>query len=102
MVRTHQILFPHDKENINTNSKHLIQHGDLVIAEVSQPSTGQGIELGWANESNTKILCIYMVGSKISSSLKFVASDFIEYDNQADMLHKLNTWMKANIKRTQL
>ncbi len=59
----------------------IIEKYDLVIAEVSLPATGLGIELGWADYSNTPILCIYEKGSKFSSFLKFITNNFIEYDN---------------------
>ena len=95
IAATHKILFPHDKENIDINSKNLVQHWDLVIAEVSRPSTGQGIELGWASSSDTAILCIYRTGSKVSSSLKFITCDLIEYSDEADMLIKLSAWLKT-------
>jgi nucleoside 2-deoxyribosyltransferase len=92
----HQILFPHDKENIDTHSKDLIIHSDLVIAEVSYPSTGQGIELGWANNNGTPIICIYKRGMKISSSLRFITTGFIEYEDQDDMLNKLTIRLVAS------
>ncbi|MES2930765.1 MAG: hypothetical protein V4665_03200 [Patescibacteria group bacterium] len=42
----HSFFFPHkDDKNINTQEE--IKNSDLVLAEVSFPSTGQGIELGW-------------------------------------------------------
>ena len=93
ITREHEILFPHDKENIDTKSKNFIQRGDLVIAEVSCPSTGQGIELGWADARDIQILCIYKLGSKVSSSLRFISEDFIEYADTQDMLKKLRSWL---------
>jgi hypothetical protein len=95
LAQNHQILFPHDKENIDTNSKSLIASVDLVLAEVSYPSTGQGIELGWANTSDTPILCVHKTGSKVSSSLRFVAKEFLEYKDPNDMLKKLKTWLQT-------
>ncbi|TAL14179.1 hypothetical protein EPN95_04205 [Patescibacteria group bacterium] len=95
MGREHQILFPHDTENSSANSKDPILHGDLVIAEVSYPSTGQGIELGWANDGDMPILCIYKKNAKISSALRFITNELIEYENEEDMLNKLTTWLSA-------
>lgn len=93
LVHEHQITFPHDKSTIGSHSKDLIAHADLVLAEVSHPSTGQGIELGWADDSSTPILCIYKAGSKISNSLRFITNDFAEYKDQDDMLGKLSAWL---------
>ena len=91
LAQTQQILFPHDKENVDTNSKSLIAHAGLVVAEVSRASTGQGIELGWANCSNTPIVCIYKSGATPSSSLRFVAKNLLEYSDEQDMLNKLES-----------
>lgn len=55
----HDIFFPHDEATKNVNTKDIIKQSDLVIAEVSLPSVGQGIELGWADFVETPILCIY-------------------------------------------
>jgi hypothetical protein len=93
IARTHQILFPHDKENINQKSKNWIEVADLVIAETSHPSTGQGIELGWADAAAKRILYFYKTGSKISSSLKFITEDSIEYSDATDMLKQLEAWL---------
>jgi hypothetical protein len=98
IVKSHEILFPHDKENADQNSKNLIETADLVIAEVSYPSTGQGIELGWADAAGKRILCFYKTGSKISSSLQFITKDLIEYSDSTDMLIKLEAQLTASIK----
>jgi hypothetical protein len=93
IAQEHQIFFPHDKENNGTKSKDIIKASDLVIAEVSYPATGEGIELGWADAYETPILCLYSSGAKISSSLKFISKDFIVYENKADMIRKLENWL---------
>ena len=87
LIDNNNFFFPHDNEAVNTKS--IISNSDLVIAEVSLPATGQGIELGWADYSNTPILCIYEKGSKISSSLRFITNNFIEYENAEDMVIKI-------------
>ena len=83
-------VLPHESKI--TNTKDVIANSDLLIAEVSEPSTGQGIELGWAN-NNTPILCIYEKGSKISSSLKFITNEFIEYEDCEDMIEKIKAFI---------
>lgn len=84
-------VLPHESKI--TNTKDVIANSDLLIAEVSEPSTGQGIELGWANYNNTPILCIYEKGSKISSSLKFITNEFIEYEDCEDMIEKIKAFI---------
>ena len=84
-------VLPH--ENKITNTKDVITSSDLIIAEVSIPSTGQGIELGWANYSKTPIVCIYQKGAKISSALKFITNNFIEYEDVNNMIYRIKEFI---------
>lgn len=89
LVVQHDIVFPHDGENAGQDSREAIRASDLVIADVSYPSTGQGIELGWASYSNIPIVCIYKKGMVISSALKLITDTFLEYENAEDMIAQL-------------
>jgi len=93
LLANHSVFFPHDKENIDTKSKDIITKSDYLLAEVSFPSTGQGIEIGWADANEIPIVCFYRSGSKISSSLRFVSNVFIEYSSEQEMATKLNEWL---------
>lgn len=84
-----EIIFPHEKSLELFNSKEYFDNCDLVIAEVSFPSIGMGIELGWANDKGVKVICIFKNGTKYSHSLQSVSKDFIEYTNDVDMVKKL-------------
>jgi hypothetical protein len=88
----HKWIFPHD--TVEVNSRETLKEIDLFIAEVSQPATGLGIELGFASSYGKQIHCISKKWSKISSSLKYIAKDFIEYDNDEDMIRKLWEFLK--------
>lgn len=94
ICKDNEVYFPHDKEPINT--KNIIGTFDLIIAEVSFPTTGQGIELGWADYCNVPILCIYKRGSKISSSLKLVTKNFIEYSDINNMTIQIENFINKN------
>lgn len=85
----HEIALPHEISTDQFDSETYLKTCDLVIAEVSYPSTGQGIELGWAAYLKVPILCIYKSGTKPSGALKVVTSDFIEYSDSSDMIAKL-------------
>ena len=91
LVKNNKFIFPHDNKIVNT--KETISTCDLVIAEVSLPATGQGIELGWADYSKTPILCIYEKEAIISSSLKFITKYFIEYENMEDIIKKISNFI---------
>lgn len=92
LIKENSFCLPHEDKVINT--KEVISKSDLVIAEVSLPSTGQGIELGWAEVAKKPILCIYKRGMKITSALNFITDQFIEYEDVDDMINKVESYLK--------
>jgi len=74
-------------------TKDIIKECVAVIAECSLPSTGQGIEIGWADAFNIPIICIHEKGSKISNALHYVSDTFIEYNNEVEMIEKLQKYL---------
>lgn len=94
LIQSNIFFLPHEDKSKIVNTKDIISNYDLVIAEVSLPATGQGIELGWANYAKTSILCIYQKGAKISSSLEFVTNHFIEYEDINDMVNKISSFIE--------
>ncbi len=84
----HEFFLPHENgQSINT--KEVLQDCDLILAEVSFPSTGQGIELGWANMLNKRIVCISRKASEVSGSLKYITDNFITYSDKDDLVSKI-------------
>jgi len=81
---------PHLDSSRPINTKTLIHNCDLVIAEVSLPSTGLGIELGWANSAQVPIIAIHKIDAKISSSLELICLKLIAYDDLSNLLKMLN------------
>jgi hypothetical protein len=84
----HDFFLPHENER-SSDTKELMRECDLLLADVSKPSTGEGIEIGRAEAIGLRIVCIYESGSKVSSSLKYVCNEFIEYTNPNDMITKI-------------
>lgn len=93
LYKDHQIFLPHESHNVDINLKDIIGAVDLVVAEVSCASTGQGIELGRADAANVPILCIYKPDAKPSSSLRFVTKDLLSYKSADDLISKLEEWL---------
>ena len=85
----HTFILPYEKTATPFNSKEVIKNADLIIAEVSYPGTGLGIELGWANDLGKRIICIYTDGATIARSLKYISDEFISYSNYPDLIKKL-------------
>ncbi len=96
--KEHEIFLPHETDKF-INTKDLIRNADVVVAEVSFPSTGQGIELGWASDANVPIICIYKEGNKTPGSLKAVSSTFLQYKDSDEMIKKISEALKIIKKK---
>ena len=86
---THHFFLPHEPENIDVDAVDELKQTDILVAEVTYPSTGQGIELAQADAVRVPIICFFRAGSKPSSSLRFVTNKIIEYSDIHDLLAKL-------------
>lgn len=82
------LILPHSKEYEKIDTKQIIMEADILVAEVSSPGTGIGLELGRAECNNVPIICFIKKGIKCNSS---VSRNFkvIEYENVSDMVEKL-------------
>lgn len=87
-LRSHRVTFPFRDDKV-VDSKNVIAECDLVIAEVSRHSTRVGIELGWANMFQVKIMAIHKKSAKISDSIKTVTTHFVPYSNSQDLAAKV-------------
>ncbi len=90
--KQHEISFPHENGK-DVITKDIIKDSNLVVAEISFSSTGQGIELGWADVFNIPVVCIFKTGSKYSKSIGKLTENFIEYDDSPDMIEKLSKYI---------
>jgi hypothetical protein len=89
----HELTLPHETSGVPSCSREFIATQDLVVAEVSYPSTGLGIELGWADSTKVPIVCFYQHGHTFSDSIRTVANDFIEYEDAPDLAAKLGAYI---------
>jgi len=85
------LILPHENSDEPFSSKDFFKTCRYMIAEVSSPATGLGIELGWADVCNVDIICIYRKGSRPSTSLNTISNAFIEYENEKDLIDKLES-----------
>jgi hypothetical protein len=95
--KEHEIIFPHEQSDLPTNSKEFLKTCDLMIAEVSFPATGLGIELGWGDAFGIPILCIFKKGSHVSNSAKLLTENLIEYSDSGDLIEKLEKYIKRAV-----
>lgn len=85
-LQEYEILLPHEITSESANTREFYKSLSVVIAEVSHPATGMGIELGWAYDDGTPIYCLYQKGHKVSGSLKVICNHFIEYTSTTELL----------------
>jgi hypothetical protein len=79
---SHELIFPHESSTSPFPSKQLfVRHGcDVLLAEISYPSTGQGIELGWADLCDLPIIYLIKKNINISESIKLISKKGVCYD----------------------
>lgn len=85
------IILPHENDKTPAHGRDFYKQLDLVIAEVSYPATGLGIELGWVFDDSIPIVCIYQSGKRYSGSLHAVTSQFHEYHNPDELVSIIET-----------
>ena len=88
IFKQHELILPHDSDNYK-HDRYFYKNIDLVIAEVSYPSTGLGIELGFLYDDNKPIYCIHRSDKKISSSINVVTNNIYSYSNSDEMLETI-------------
>ncbi len=91
-----EIILPHEESEELFKSKEELKTVDYMVAEVSYPSTGVGIELGWANLYGTKIIALHKSGTKVSSAIKAVTDTLIEYSDSSDLIAKIMVFCKIS------
>lgn len=90
----HEILLPQEGE-IEEITREMIKDADVLIAEVSLPSLGAGIEMGWADAFSHPVFALYEKGTTPSFSIDNVVTKRIEYENSEDMIQKITSALEA-------
>lgn len=80
-------IFPHQSPNILANSKEDIRTSDFLLAEVSYPATGLGIEMGWADSFDVPILAVYQAGKIPSKSINILTESVAEYTSSEELIN---------------
>jgi len=91
LAQKHTFIFPHTNSQKPFNTKELfLQKGcDIVLAEISYPATGQGIELGWAHIYSIPIYSYYKTGTDASGSALSISTKKYEYGTIEDLITQL-------------
>jgi len=97
----HHFFLLHEPENIDVDATDELRQTDVLVAEASLPSTGQGIELGQAYDAGVPIICFYKIGARPSGSLRFVTDKVVEYRDIHDLFAKLQAELEQLALRNQ-
>ncbi len=92
-----EVYLPHDGKVSNT--KEVIRKSDLLVAECSYNSTGQGIEIGWASSFGVPILCVYKKDFVISSALKYITDSIVSYESSFDMVDIIDEFINKIVNK---
>ncbi len=82
-------LFLPLENGIQRITKDHIKQSNVLVAEVSYRSTGQGIELGWADIFQVPIIYIHKKGMLSSRSLDKLSTTFLQYETADQMIEGL-------------
>lgn len=88
-----EILLPQEGE-IEEITRDMINGCDALVAEVSAPSLGAGIEIGWADAAGVPVIAMYEKGARPSFSIDNAVTERFEYENANDMLTQLAAVLK--------
>lgn len=86
----HALQFPHEDGGIFDSKTYLREECDLFIAEVSEPSTGLGIELGWADIYDLPVVLLHREEAEVSGSLEQLSADVVVYSDPGEMVELLS------------
>lgn len=95
VMQQHTVIYPHDEENAEIETNSHIPDTDLMIAEVSYPSTGAGIEIGLVQAAGIPTIFVHKAGIKPSSSLRFIKGKIVAYTGSADLVSKVEAEIAA-------
>jgi hypothetical protein len=85
----YQFFLPRESQNIGLKPQDVLKGTDLLVAEVSHPSTSQGIELGLAAAAGVPIICFYRELAQPPDLLQFVTKHIDPYTDADGLLRQL-------------
>ena len=74
-----------------------VENADLIIGEQTRPSTGQGMEIGYAINLKKPIVVVAEEGSKVSGLVRGcpIVRDILYYNSVGDLETKLSKFLET-------
>jgi len=82
----------HDPKALNIFERDMrgAEESDAIVADVSQPSTGVGMELMAAHKAGRRVIVVARAGSTISKMLLHMETkEMVEFEDEEDLYAKL-------------
>ncbi|KXK26889.1 MAG: hypothetical protein TR69_WS6001000912 [candidate division WS6 bacterium OLB20] len=96
--KEHEVVFPHEHSSEQYDSRSEMRSFDLVIAEVSYPSTGMGIELGWADSIGIPVVAVVREDAKPSGVIAAITKTVLVYTDGSNLAEKLGVYLAGLAK----
>ncbi|AJD93485.1 hypothetical protein JMA_41680 (plasmid) [Jeotgalibacillus malaysiensis] len=88
-----RFILPHDESLELYPSKEVLPTCDYMLADISLPALGLGIEIGWANMMDIPVFFIHKSDSELSHSVKAVSQNIRQYDSIDDLESVVREWV---------
>jgi nucleoside 2-deoxyribosyltransferase len=85
----HEVHFPPEFEGKRVSSKKAVEGCDVLLADVSLPSTGVGIELGYAEFLGKQVILLKESDKPLQASVAMLSKPCIDYFDFQDLSEKL-------------
>lgn len=89
LVNKFDFILPHDGQPYQSGAKDLIKTCAKVVAEISFPSTGSGIEIGWADAFEIPLIILHNNNVTPSRYYYDLAENVLSYGSVEEMITKL-------------
>lgn len=87
------------RSKVYNRNLEVIHNAKLIIAEITNPSTGTGIEIGWALKLNKPLICLAHkdadVTSMVLGPVHLGKIDLIRYQDERDALAQLKILIES-------
>lgn len=94
LMDDYDFVFLLDTPDFLPNTKELIKSYDAVVAEIGYPTTGAGIEIGWADAFGIPLIFIHKDDFKPAAYYYDMGENIISYVSSGDMIEKLQQVLK--------
>lgn len=92
LVKKYDFVFPFADTDTPLGSEliEVLKECDVIVAEISHASTGQGMELAWGSIFDIPIIGIYKEGANVSNSMPLVSNKLLMYTSQQNMIDDIS------------